>query len=157
MKKPASLRRHLEASVNGLSKHPERLRVLIEQGSVATKFGAGLSFEWRYKLTLLFMDVNDSPDTLVVPMIAWLSVNQPDLLLNPDRREKALSFEAEALDNETMDIKFEIELSERVIVTKTATGYTCEHADEPPLADEDGVTPWTLYAGNDVYPEPQTP
>jgi len=72
------------------------LHVFIENGAVATKPGASLSFEWRYTLTLLFTDFVDSPDTIVVPLLVWLSIHQPDLVADAERRYKALSFVAGA-------------------------------------------------------------
>lgn len=153
MKKPEALRRHLEASIPHLKRHPDRLRVYIEDGAVAAKPGSTLSFEWRYKLVLLFTDVVDSPDTLIVPLLVWLAVHQPDLFADADRRYKAVSFVAEPVDHDALDIEFTLELTERVIVTAVTGGYRCEHADEPPLPDLGGTTGWSMVLAND----PQTP
>lgn len=150
MKKPLTLRRHLEASVPHLKRHPDKLSVWIDQGSVASKLGRGLSFEWRYTLTLLFTDFVDSPDTLVVPLLAWIAQNQYDLLTDPEKRARALTFESEVIDHDKIDIQIKLQLSERVIVTATAGVWTCEHVDEPPLPETDGPTGWTLYAAGDI-------
>jgi len=149
MKKPQALRRHLEACIAHLKRHPDRLHVFIESGAIAAKPGVSLSFEWRYKLTLLFTDVVDSPDTLVVPLLVWLAINQPDLLADADRHYKALSFEAEPVDHDALDIVFTLELTERVIVRAVPGGFECEHADEPLLPDTDGPTGWTTYLPDD--------
>ena len=145
MKKPISLRAHLTQHVPQLQKHPDKLHVFIERGAVATKPGVSASWEYRYALQLIITDYSDSSDTLVLPIIAWLHVNQPDLIADYERNGKAISFEAEIIDHTTVDLSHTIELSERVIVRQTATGWTCEHVDEPPLPDLTGPTGWALY------------
>lgn len=153
MKKPETLRRHLEASVPYLRKHPDKLHVFIQNGTVATKPGISLSFEWRYTLTLLFTDVVDSPDTLVVPLLVWLATNQPDLIADVERRYKTLGFRSEAIDHQTIDIEITLDLSERVIVRAITGGFECEHADEPPLPEIDGITPWQIYLKGELIGE----
>lgn len=149
MKKPLTLRRHLEAAIPHLKRDPDKLRLWIEEGAVASKLGASLSYEWRYTLTLLFTDFVDAPDTLIVPLLAWIEKNQYDLFLDPEKRDRALTFESEVIDHEKIDIQFKLQLTERVIVTATAGGWRCEHLDEPPLPETDGPTGWALYAAGD--------
>ncbi len=91
----------------------------------------------------------DSPDTIVVPLLVWLATNQPDLIADTERRYKTLTFEAEPVDHDALDIVFNLELSERVIVRAVPGGFECEHVDEPLLPDLDGPTAWTLYLAED--------
>ena len=153
MKKPQTLRRHLEACIPHLRLHPEQLHVFIESGVIATKPCVGLSFEWRYKLTLLFTDFVDSPDTIVVPLLVWLESNQPDLLADADRRNKMLFFVAEPVNNEALDIEFKLDLTERVVVKSVTGGYECEHVDEPVLPDLGGVLNWQVYLKDELIIE----
>lgn len=157
MKKPLTLRRHLEASVPHLKRHPDKLNVWIDEGSVASKIGRGLSFEWRYTLTLLFTDFVDSPDTVVVPLLAWIAQNQYDLLTDPEKRTRALAFESEVIDHDKIDLQFKLQLSERVIVTATAGGWTCEHVDEPPLPETEGAFPWQVFLKGELIGESADP
>lgn len=150
MKKPLTLRRHLEAAIPHLKRDPDKLRQWIEEGAIASKLGRSLSYEWRYTLTLLFMDVVDSPDTLIVPLLAWIEKNQYDLFADPEKRARAIAFESEVIDHDKIDIQFKLQLSECVIVTATAGGWRCEHVDEPPLPETDGPTGWSLYAGGEI-------
>lgn len=112
-----------------------------------------LSFEWRYKLTLLFTDFVDSPDTIVIPLLVWLATNQPDLIADAERRYKTLSFEAEPVDHDAIDIVFNLELTERVIVKPVPGGFTCEHVDEPPLPDLGGDMGWQVYLKGELIIE----
>lgn len=152
MKKPEALRRHLEASVPYLRRHPDKLHVRVDSGAVATKPGSTSSFEWRYKLILLFTDVVDQPDTIVVPLLIWLAIHQPELIFDAQKRDKAITFEAEVVNHEAIDIEFTLELSERVIVTQSAGGYLCEHIDEPALPETGGPTGWSMYLPGDTSP-----
>lgn len=149
MKKPEDLRKHLAEKVPCLGKHPENLHLFIEKGNIVSRAGASLSFEYRYQLNLIVTDFVDHADTLIIPLLAWIQVNQPDILLHPDKQENALRFEAEIIDHKTVDLSITIDLTERVIVLKTADGYTGTHCDEPPLPDLDGPTGWDIYVNGD--------
>lgn len=150
MKKPETLRRDLEASIPHLRKHPDALHVFIEDGAIASKQGASLSYEWRYKLTLLFTDFVDSPDTIVVPLLVWLSTNQPDILADADRRYKAISFQSEVINHDAIDIEFKLDLSEAVVVNAVSGGFECRHLDEPVLPeDTSGPVGWSMYLPGD--------
>jgi hypothetical protein len=150
VKKPAELRAHLATTVPSLAKNPDQLQLFIEQGSIATKRGAGLSFEYRYRLQILITDYADPIDTLTIPLLVWIAEHQPDLIDNTDKRDKAISIEAEVLSNSATDILISIELSERVIVTATESGWLCTHVDEPPLPDLGGPRGWQTLLGEDV-------
>lgn len=145
MKKPTELRAWLAEKVPHLAKHPDRLHVFIENGRLASRLNS-LAFEYRYELQLLFTDFADHPDTLMIPLLAWLQANQPDLLQHPDRQNSAVRFEAEILDNEKSDLLVVLELSERVVVTLAGGIYTATHCDEPPLPDLTGPTGWSMEA-----------
>lgn len=145
MKKPTELRAHLTRWVPDLTKNPDKLQLFIEHGRVATKIGAGLGFEYRYTLLILVTDFAEPADVLTIPLLVWLQSNQPDLLLDPERRDSALSFRAEIIDHDKSDIEISLELSERVLVRATPGGYECEHLGEPPLPDIEGPTGWEIY------------
>lgn len=151
MKKPADLRAYLTQWVPDLAANPEKLHVFIEKGHIATTYGATRSFEYHYTLQLLITDFAESPDVLIVPLLGWVETNQPDLLLDPVRREKLTAFEAEIIDADKIDIAITLELSERVIVTANpGGGFVCTHIGEPALPDLCGTTPWVLYVGGEA-------
>lgn len=152
MKKPESLRRHLEECVPCLKKNPQNLHVFVEKGKIVSRLGGGLSFEYRYTLNLVATDFTDHADTLTIPLLAWIAVNQPEILQNPEQQENAFRFEAEIIDHDKVDLSIEIDLTERVIVVKNPDGsYTATHPDEPPLDDLTGPTGWQLFVnGADI-------
>jgi hypothetical protein len=150
VKKPADLRKHLQETVPSLGKNPDKLHVFVEKGSVATKAGASSSFEYRYKLYLVITDFAEPVDALVVPLLAWIETKQPNLILDTDKRDKAINLEAELIDHEKADVAITLELSERVLVTKTEDGWSCEHIGEPALPDLTGPTVWGSFVGGEL-------
>lgn len=145
MKKSIDLRAHLTAHVPSLAKHPDKLHVFVEKGSIAIKRGVSHSFEYRYTLQILIEDYTEPADTLIVPLLAWIDTNQPDLIDDTTKRDKAIGFEAELLDHNAVDIALTLELSERVIVTADGDGWQCEHVGEPPMPDLGGPLGWDIY------------
>lgn len=147
MKKPADLRAHLAASVPSLAADPDKLQIFIERGAIASRIGGGMSFEYRYDLVLLVTDYADHADSLIIPLLAWISINQPDLMQNPDKLEQAIRFEAELIDHEKVDLQLTIALTESVVVTLAEGIYTATHIAPPVLDDLTGPTGWDLFVG----------
>lgn len=139
MLKPASLRRAIETALPDIAANPDRLILYIDQGSIEHRAGASLSFEYRYRLNVILTDYAGHASAAVVPMLAWLRTNQPEIALNPELGERALAFEAEILTHNTTDLAFQLLLTERVIVTEdTTTGaITAQHVGEPSLDERD--------------------
>lgn len=153
MKKPIDLRAHLTRWVPDLRANPDKLHVIIEKGAIATRLGEGFGFEYRYTVQLIVTDFVEAANVIVVPLLVWLQTNQPDLLMDPVRRDKAISFEAESSDNELFDISITLELSERVLVSSVPTGYQCTHLDEPQLPDLGGPRGWEIYLKGELIAE----
>lgn len=137
MLKPASLRAALETALPELAANPDRLLIYIDQGRIDHRAGASLSFEYRYRLNVVLIDYPHHASAVMVPLLAWLSVNQPEISLNPELGEQALTFEAEILSHTSMDLALRLLLTERVIVaTDPETGAThATHVGEPGLDD----------------------
>lgn len=153
MKKLIDLRAYLINAVPSLKKDPDRLEVYIEKGSIACGYGS-LSFQYVYEARILVKDFTDHADTLIVPLLAWIAQHQPNLLLDTDKHDHAINFEAEILDHEKTDVALTIELSERVIVREKDGRTTATHCDEPPLPDLGGPSPWALHVhGVEIVPE----
>lgn len=151
MKKPADLRAHLADSVPCLAKDPDNLHVFVEDGNIVSRIGAGLSFEYRYTITLIVTDFTDHADTLIIPLLVWIAVNQPDLLQNPDKQTQAIRMKAEIIDRDIVDLEIKIDLTERVIVAANPDGsYTATHPEEPPLPDLGGPVGWQQLFVNGI-------
>lgn len=148
MKKAEDLRAHIIAHVPYLSKEPQNLLVFIERGGIGCRLGGGLSFDYRYEINLVVLDFSAHADTIIVPLLAWIAINEPSLMQAPGTIEQVVRFEAEIVDNDRADISLTIPVSERVIVTPDGTGYIATHAGEPALDELVGTSPWEiLYNG----------
>lgn len=146
MKKLEALRAHLVASVPTIGNSPEKLEIFVDKGDVAVRAGS-LSFEYSYTATIWVQDHVGSVDTLLVPTLAWIAANQPDLFEKGDR--KPFTFESELLDAETCDITVSLNLTELVRVEQQARGLKVTHLPEPVLLDAFAGVPTgtNLWAG----------
>lgn len=135
MKKLGDLRAYLLPLLPALKATPENLHSFVEKGKIATRRGSSSSFEYRYTATLVITDFADSVDTVMVPLLAWVEVNQPDLIDNEQKRENAINFRAEILDSQKVDIEITLELTEQVRVAQANDTWTCTHLPEP-VADD---------------------
>lgn len=137
MNKPSALRAHLLANVHELNKNPDRLLVFIDNGTIRSTAAPGLSFEYSYTLNVILTDYAGHPDAVAIPLLAWLLVNQPELLTNLEKGKTAIAFEADVLDNSKVDLSLKLPLTERVIVKKQDDGsLLVSHPDEPQLFEE---------------------
>lgn len=147
MYKPDSLRTFLVAAIPELARDPDRLSVYIDTGSIVSGMAQGLSWEYRYTLRLIITDFALDPDALMAPLIAWMRVNQPDTMANPDLAARAINFEADILSDATVDVAIALQLTERAICKPNADGsYTVTHPPEPqPEAPLPEPQHWQLY------------
>ena len=110
MIKLQSLRAHLLSAVPELKRGPERLLTFVQDGSVRFHRGQHLSHEYRVDAQLVVTDYEGSLDTLMIPLLQWLSHYEPDL--DP---EEAVRLEAEILSSQAWDIALTVRLTERVV------------------------------------------
>ncbi|USI72716.1 phage tail protein [Sphingomonas morindae] len=164
MKKPESLRRLLAAAVPYLTANPDRLAVFVDGGQIAGGGGADLTFEYRYTLTAVIEEYDGDPDLLMVPVLAWLAEQQPELLEKAEARP--FRFTMELLDGEASDIEIKIEgMAEGVIVTPRAGGgYGVAAVPERPGHGFDrfpdvpcGARLWQLLMGADMVARTSDP
>ncbi|MBI2382339.1 MAG: phage tail protein [Gammaproteobacteria bacterium] len=151
MLKPDSLRRALTAACPALKRNPDKLHVFIDAGHIAAGAGGSLSFEYAYTLNLIVTDFEAHPDSLMVPILAWLTVNQPELLLNREKMRDGFTFEAEILNHTSADISIKLALTERVQVRDDAGSGRREvtHLPEPPLDARAEIETWELYVNGE--------
>lgn len=158
MLKLADLRAHLAAAVPNLGRDPEKFIVMATAGRITSSGTQSLSFEYAYTAQLYVLDYDGHADAVIVPLLAWAKLNQPELFANPDKWPQGIRFNAEYLTTSTIDLAIEIDLTERVIVGQrpgaTAGELQAEHLPEPPQI---GVTlqaeHWTLWVNGEQIAE----
>ena len=150
MDKPDTLRKLITDNVPEFVRNPDKLKIYVRSGSVATRFGGiNLGFQYGFDLHIEVRDYTGHPDTIFLPIALWLRVNQPDILLNIEKADQAITFEADYLDNETVDIDVTLKLTESVDVlpytSADGDGYKMTHRTEAPIiGTEVLVTPTPL-------------
>ncbi|OOF60857.1 phage tail protein [Rodentibacter pneumotropicus] len=135
MKKPNQLRKILEQSLPDFVDNPDRLQLYTDGGQIIATGSHSFSFEYRYTLNVIVTDYAGDIAALIVPMIAYLRTNQPEIFENPQLRENAFKFQVDYNNNNTADISFEIKLTERVISKKEGDSVQLNYAKEPVLED----------------------
>jgi hypothetical protein len=146
VKKLSSLRQHLVDACPALQRDPDQLLTFVERGSIRFHVGANLSHAYSFTAQIVLLDFGGDIDTVTIPLLEWLSIYQPDL--QPDQ---AVTFEAEILKHDALDLAISVELTERVVVTTDAAGnHTAEHKEDPRQVEEYGPAGWEL-TGRDQY------
>lgn len=140
MDKPASLRALIVESVPEFKTSPERLRIWIRSGKIASRlYRVNQGFQYNFRLDIEVRDFSGHPDQIFLPIILWLKKHQPDTLLNHDRADQAINFEADYLDNNAVDLDISLTLTEAVDVRPYEDGYQLVHREEPAIAGEEQV------------------
>lgn len=146
-----SLRQLVQAAVPDLARDPERLIVMANDGQAVSTLAGGLSFEYRYTAAITVLDYTGHTDALFVPILAWVRVNQSDLLDNPTSQARGIEFNVEHLNTAAVDIGIRVPLTERAIVRADpahATRFTVTHPPEPSLVEgsaTDQLERWELW------------
>ncbi|MCI3908852.1 phage tail protein [Pseudomonas viridiflava] len=132
MNKPESLRAHLLSHVPDLMQNPDRLLIFIDSGRVRCTAAASLSFEYGYQLQIILTDFAGHPDTLMLPLLQWVSLNQSELLANLEKSAEGITFEADMIDQSKVDLSITLPLTERVVVKQRADGTHSTHRPPEP-------------------------
>lgn len=158
MYKPASLRTFLAAANPELARDPDRLLVFIDEGRLLSTLAPGLSFEYAYTLNLVLTDYAGHPDAVMAPLLAWVRQHQPELLANPEARG-TITFEADLLANDKVDLSIKVPLTERVGVHRrpSGDGLDIEHYPEPVPDVPLQAGRWTLYLRDEVVAQWDAP
>ena len=149
MHKPASLREALTAALPEIARDPERLVMVVGSGTIINTGTKALSWEYRYTLQVIVLDWASHADAIIAPMLMWAKRNQPELFDNPEKRERALRFNAEFLSTTTVDLALEIDLTEAVLARPREGqpgALNLIHKPEPPYPGAElQAEHWELY------------
>ncbi|ELY2856307.1 phage tail protein [Cronobacter dublinensis] len=152
MLKPKQLREALTSSVPLLARNPDSLNMFIDSGRIVSTLASSLSFEYQYQLNLVITDYADDIDLVMVPVLAWLRENQPDIMATEEKRRTGFTFKADVLSDTLCDISIDLQLTERVIVQQDGDALHVNHIGEPPLP-ENVNRPLQLYVHGELVSE----
>lgn len=149
MHKLKSLRQALIDAVPQLRANPERLQMSVWSGNIDARLAASLSFEKRYELKANVSGFSGDSEGIFVPVLAWLRENQPDIFTLDEGRKKGYLFQVVLNDDETSDISFSLQLTERILVSENEGTLLATYSPEPPLP-EPGTRPMELYVNGEL-------
>ncbi|HBT9827846.1 P2 phage tail completion protein R [Klebsiella pneumoniae] len=115
MKKAELMRDALTRNNTWCKANPELFIVWVEKGHIQIEATGEASFMYHYTIQVLAVDFPGQIDDLMLPLLAWVWQQQPDLLLNPDNNRK-VEFDADIVNDDVADILFKVPAWERVIV-----------------------------------------
>jgi hypothetical protein len=118
--KPNDLRAFIVAALPDFATDPERLAMWIEKGRIRSPMTASRNFEWEYTLNITLQDFTGEPAILFLVINDWLRTNQPELV-QPGAKHGYV-FEADVVDESTVDLHVQLDLTERTGVTANADG-----------------------------------
>ncbi|ENZ94484.1 P2 phage tail completion protein R (GpR) [Xanthomonas fragariae LMG 25863] len=88
---------------------------------------------YQYTPNLIVTDYAGHPDSVMLPRLNWVQLNQSELLSNPARPGE-IAFEADIPANDAMDLSIKLPLTEQVVVTtKDGGGHDMTHSPKPLL------------------------
>lgn len=153
MKKPNQIRNVIEQANPFLKKNPDLLHLFIDKGHIISTGATSLSFEYRYTLNIIITDYAEDLAKIIIPILAYLKINQPEMLENPNKREEAFKFEIDINNNNTLDLSLELTLTERVIQRKLNNGEVQLHYADEPLWQEqlDNLDLDVIFAQGEIY------
>ena len=132
MQKPNSLRKALTDAVPVLRTNPDMLCLRLDDGNNTATLARSLSFEKRYTLNIVVTDFTDDIDLLFVPIMAWLRVNQPDIMTTDEGRKKGVIWYADINNDSSLDVSISLLLTERTLVNEVDGAMYVENIPEPP-------------------------
>ncbi|TRX75272.1 phage tail protein [Pseudomonas mangiferae] len=154
MNKPENLRAYLLGAIPTLRDTPNGLLLSVEDGQVRCTSAPSLSFEYRYTLRLTLAGYSGHPDTVIVPLLAWVRMQQSELLVNLSPEAQRIAFQVGSLDGDTVDLTVSLPLSERVVVARQDDGTPLiTHAAEPAYEPYQSPTDVQVIAEGDVLLE----
>lgn len=126
--------------------------MFIDSGRIASTLASSLSFEYQYQLNLVITDYADDIDLVMVPVLAWLRENQPDIMATEEKRRTGFTFKVDVLSDTLCDISIDLQLTERVLVKQDGDALHVDHIGEPPLP-ENVNRPLQLYVHGELVSE----
>ena len=135
MQKPDSLRAAIAAVIPEIARDPAQLKLWVDKGRIRAPMTPNRDFAMAITLTLELIDFAGHPSIVFLAINDWLRVNQPELLA---AGAPGYSFDSAIIDDKTIDLIIELELSESVRLTdREGGGWNLEHVAEPVLFPED--------------------
>ena len=147
--KPKQLRQALTNSLPQLQNNPDNLHLFIDHGRIVSTLAPSLSFEYQYQLNVVITDYPEDADLIMVPVLAWLRENQPDIMATEHKRQTGFTFKVDVLSDTLSDISIDLQLTERVIVKEDNGVLHVDHVPEPTMPG-DITRPWALYLHSEL-------
>lgn len=153
MHKQASLKKVLTEAVPGVANNPAMMRIFADEGVIESTLAASLSFVKRYTLNVIVTDYTSDIDFLLVPLLAWVRVNEPDIMTTAEGQKRGFTWYADINNDSSIDISISLRLSERTIVKEDGDGALHVSYAPEPLQPAPVTRPVQLWVQGDLLSE----
>ena len=143
MQKPADLRAAITAAYPEFARDPDRLNMWVEHGRVRSPMVPNRGFTAEYTLNITIVSMTGDPNVIFLAINDWLRANQPDLA--SPAPNSGYEFEADIVDQQTIDLHVMLKLTEQIASMPNGTGFALQSVPEPDMS-------W--LTGNDALTTP---
>lgn len=131
MLKPNSLRNALAEAVPALHGNPDMLSMSMTNGNILATLADSLSFEKQYTLNLAVTGFSGDWNELLVPIVAWLRENQPDIMTTDEGQKRGFTFASEIGSDGSILFRISLLLTERTLVNEVDSRLYAQDIGEP--------------------------
>lgn len=132
MLKPDKIREIITLANPYLARDPDKLHIFLDSGRIVAYGANSLSFEYHYTLNVIVQDYPYHANQIFLPLLVYLRTQQPELFENREKAQNLIRFESELLNQNTVDLSIEVDLTERAIVKQSEENkLIVEHVAEP--------------------------
>jgi hypothetical protein len=141
MQKPTDLRAAITTAYPEFARDPDRLNMWVEHGRVRSPMTADRGFTCEYVLNITIVNMTGDPGVVFLAINDWCRINQPDLLT--PLAQAGYTFEADLIDQQTIDIHVMLKLTEEIALVPNGAGFALQSVAEPDygwLIGDDALT-----------------
>lgn len=91
---------------------PKGLEVYTTRGTIQSTGVPAIGWSTEYEINVFVTDFAGELNHLILAILLWAQQYQPDLLFNEDKQKNGIRFDADILDNDTIDALFTIKANE---------------------------------------------
>ena len=133
MQKPSDLRAAITAAYPEFARDPDRLNMWVEHGRVRSPMVASSQgFACEYTLNITIVNMTGDPGVVFLAINEWVRTNQPDLATSLPT--SGYEFEADLIDQQTIDIHITLKLTEQIALVPGGEGHALQSVAEPDYA-----------------------
>lgn len=128
---------------------PKGLEVYTTRGTIQSTGVPAIGWSIEYEINVFVTDFAGELNHLILAILLWAQQYQSDLLFNEDKQKNGIRFDADILDNDTIDALFTIKASESTY-TRFDDGNVVFDTPLDPFKPDQQLPEWTARVESGV-------